>query len=53
MNENIEELEYLRWFYCNADFGPAHGDVMSIMKDHYVKLTGNKLPEGYEDEDDY
>lgn len=53
MNDKIfvEELEYLRWFYQHTDFGPAHEDVVSIMKERYVKLTGNKIPEGYDDDE--
>lgn len=52
MNDKIlvEELEYLRWFYEHTDFGPAHEDVVSIMNERYVKLTGNKIPEGYDDD---
>ena len=50
VNKTTEELEYLRWFYQHTDFGPAHEDVVSIMNERYVKLTGNKIPEGYEDE---
>lgn len=43
-----EELEYLRWFYCNADFGPAHEDVIAIMNSNYIEDTGNCIPEGYD-----
>lgn len=48
--EERDELEYLRWFYCNADFGPAHGDVIFHMNEEYVSETGNSVPEGYDEE---
>ena len=31
------DLHYLRWFYCNADFGPAHTDVVRAMQTEYAK----------------
>ena len=45
------ELEYLQWFYENADFGPADGDVREIMDREFKKETGKELPEGYERDD--
>lgn len=45
-----EELEYLRWWYQEADFGPADGDVRSIMNEEYTRETGRPVPDGYEDE---
>lgn len=48
--ERASELDWLLWFYQNADFGPAHGDVMkSYMKDFTLK-TGKLLPKAYEPE---
>lgn len=44
-----EEETYLYWFYWNADFGPAHSDVIAIMNSQYIKETGNSIPEGYDD----
>ncbi len=41
------ELDYLRWFYANTDFGPAHSDVVGYMEEGYVEETGHKLPKGY------
>lgn len=29
------ELKFLRWFYQEADFGPAHDDVILIMMENY------------------
>lgn len=45
------ELEFLRWFYCNADFGPAHSDVMDLLHAEYVRMTGEDVPEEYKLED--
>ena len=45
-----EEYEYLKWFRCEADFGPGHGDVIYYMHKDY-KESGRKIPEGWgEDE---
>lgn len=43
------ELEYLRWFYENADFGPADDDVRHTMNAQYVR-EGGVIPKGYENE---
>lgn len=43
------ELKYLRWFYANADFGPADDDVRQIMNEEYVR-DGGVIPKGYENE---
>ena len=43
------ELKYLRWFYANADFGPADDDVRQIMNEQYVR-EGGVIPKGYENE---
>lgn len=55
MNLEIEatesELKFLRWFYYNADFGPADGDVRRYLKAQYIDNHG-QLPVGYEDEVD-
>jgi hypothetical protein len=42
-----DELEFLRWFYATADFGPAHSDVIDMLKEQYVLETGKPVPEGY------
>lgn len=46
--EEKNELEFLRWFYCECDFGPAHGDVIYSMNEQYTEETGKPIPEGYE-----
>lgn len=40
-------LEYLKWFYMNAEFGPAHGDVMYGLNDAFEAETGKKIPPEY------
>ena len=45
--QRATELEYLRWFRQNADFGPADGDVQDAMTDAFMKQTGKNLPEGW------
>jgi len=42
-----EELRYLRYFYGEADFGPADSDVRMIINEGYDK----PIPEGYADEE--
>lgn len=41
------ELEYLLWFWRNADFGPAHGDVVQRMNREYTRETGSPVPTAY------
>ena len=41
------ELEYLQWFFANADFGPAHSDVIEMLNEQFEQETGKCLPEGY------
>ena len=45
--ERATELEYLKWFRCEADFGPAHSDVMELYDEQFMKDTGKNLPEGW------
>jgi hypothetical protein len=47
MKERATELEYLKWFRCNADFGPADGDVQNSMNEQFKRDTGKLLPEGW------
>lgn len=46
------ELEFLEWFYFNADFGPADGDVKYIMKKEFMEETGKQLPDEYSSGED-
>jgi hypothetical protein len=48
--EQKAELNYLRWFHGNADFGPAEGDVRHYLNEQYVAQTGSQVPEGYDEE---
>jgi len=45
--ERATELEYLKWFRLNADFGPGEGDVINAMNDQFMRQTGKNLPEGW------
>jgi len=42
------ELEYLRYFFAEADYGPAHEDVIKMINENFVRETEKTLPEGYE-----
>jgi len=44
------ELKYLKWFYENADFGPADGDVRYYLNRQFVK-EGGTIPKGYGDDE--
>jgi hypothetical protein len=44
----MDELEYLRWFRQNADFGPGDGGyAQDWYNERYMKETGKKLPKGW------
>ncbi len=45
------QLEFLRWFFIYADFGPADGDVRDHMYRLFTKRKGKALPEGYAEEE--
>lgn len=49
--KRASELEYLRWFYQMADFGPADGDVRYNLNEEFKEETGLELPEGYDYEE--
>lgn len=46
-----EEYDYLRWFRINADFGPAHGDVIAEMDEAY-EATGRSVPDCWKNDED-
>jgi hypothetical protein len=50
LRERATELEYLKWFRLNADFGPADGDVKFCMNEQFTEETDKELPEGWEEE---
>ena len=45
--EEATELEYLRWFAQNSDFGPADEDVVRWMQDNFREQTGKEVPSGW------
>lgn len=45
--DRATELEWLKWFAQNADFGPAHGDVFEEMQLSFMEETGKNLPLGW------
>ena len=45
--ETIEELEYLRYFFSAADFGPADSDVRDMIREDYALESDLDIPEGY------
>ena len=49
--KRASELEWLKWFYLNADFGPADGDVRLMLKDDFINEVGKEMPIGYEEEE--
>lgn len=50
--EEATELEYLKWFRCEADFGPADEDVKYRMDKAFEKETGKRVPSGWRHDDD-
>lgn len=50
MKEKATEIEYLRWFRLNVDFGPAHGDIITELNEDFKTETGKELPEGWDNE---
>lgn len=47
--EDATEREWLFWFYCEANFGPADGEVRENLKRRFIRETGKGLPEGYDE----
>jgi hypothetical protein len=47
MRDRATELEYLKWFRINADFGPADSDVKDHLNACFMDETGKNLPEGW------
>lgn len=45
--ETATELEWLKWFFQNADFGPAHGDVMLSLQEQFEEAMKKRVPENY------
>lgn len=47
-----DELEYLRYFFQQADFGPADGEVREIIDDAFRNEFNKDPPKGYGYSDD-
>lgn len=45
--QRATELDYLKWFRINADFGPADSDVKDSMDQQFMEETNLSLPEGW------
>lgn len=45
--ETATKLEFLEWFYCYADFGPADGDVRQDLKLNFIEETNKNIPKGF------
>lgn len=52
MENRASELEFLRYFHRNADFGPADSEVRYYINDSFMEESGKRLPEGYETEEE-
>ena len=50
-NVYATDQEFLEWFFCNADFGPADGDVRLIMMEEFEEQTGKLVPPDYRPEE--
>lgn len=40
-------LEWLQYFYDEADFGPGSGEYVYQLKQQFTQDTGKELPDGY------
>ena len=45
--EQASELQWLQWFYSNADFGPAHGDQMMHLINCFEQEMQLRVPADY------
>lgn len=43
-----DELEYLTYFHCEADFGPAHESAVEHINEEFAREVGKPLPKGWE-----
>lgn len=48
VTNRASDLVYLRFFYQEADFGPAHSDVVAFINEAFKDQTGKNIPEGYD-----
>jgi hypothetical protein len=47
MEEEADELEYLRWFVGHCDFGPGDGDERERLNDAFMKEANKLIPKGW------
>ena len=45
--ERATEIEYLKFFYGTADFGPADEDVRDIIRKQFILTHKKHIPKGY------
>ena len=45
--EEATVLEYLKWFWQEADFGPADMDVRAALDERFKQETGKAIPKAY------
>lgn len=48
--EAIAVRQWLEWFWREADFGPADGDVRQMLEDQYEKETGRTIPQNWKND---
>lgn len=48
--QRATEIEYLKWFRLNTDFGPADHDVKEALNEMFTQQTGKLLPKEWEPE---
>lgn len=51
IKERATELEFLEYFFQEADFGPADWEVKKNIMQNFEEETGKLLPEGYGEEE--
>lgn len=51
IKDRATELEFLLYFYQNADFGPADAYIRYGLKENFKEDTDKELPEGFDDEE--
>ena len=44
----LDQLDYLHWFACEADFGPGDGDEKDRLRRAWMKETGKRPPPGWD-----
>jgi hypothetical protein len=50
--QRATEIEWLKWFFDHADFGPADSDVREWIAESFKIKTGKLLPVGYSDDEE-